>query len=226
MTQTVTLSSRVALVLPALNEADSIASVVAAVAPYGQVIVVDDGSTDTTGDLARAAGALVVRHEVNRGYDQALSSGIACAIKSGADFVVTMDADGQHQPHILADFLEKLEDGADIVIGIRDRHQRFSESVFSAVATYLWDISDPLCGMKGYRLERLRGLPSLCTYLSIGTELTIRTLRSGYRVDQVPVMTLDRQGASRFGRGLRVNYLILRAMFIGIFVARPLPKQR
>ncbi len=226
MTQTPALSTRVALVLPALNEAKSIAAVVAAVAPYGQAIVVDDGSTDETGNLARAAGALVVRHEVNRGYDQALASGIAFAIKGGADFAITMDADGQHQPRILADFLEKLEDGADIVIGKRDRHQRFSESVFSAVASFLWGVSDPLCGMKGYRLARLRDLPSLCTYPSIGTELAIRTLRSGYRVDQVPVMTLDRQGASRFGRGLRANYLILRAMFTGMLAARPLPQQR
>jgi glycosyltransferase involved in cell wall biosynthesis len=226
MIQPTALPSRIALVLPALNEAESVVSVVTAVAPYGQVIVVDDGSTDATGDLARAAGALVVTHVKNRGYDQALASGLQYAIDTGAEFVVTMDTDGQHQPGILADFLDRLESGADVVIGQRDRHQRFFESVFSVVASALWGVTDPLCGMKGYRLELFRGLPSLCTYPSIGTELTIRALRSGKRIDQVPVITLDRSGASRFGQGFRPNWRIFKAMIIGIFSARPLLPRR
>ena len=140
------------LVIPALNEAASIASVVSAALSYGQPIVVDDGSSDGTGELARAAGALVVTHEVNRGYDEALASGLSFAIKKGFDFAITLDADGQHQPYILGEFVAKLIGGADVVIGYRDRHQRFAEYVFSVIAQFFWGIADPLCGMKGYRL--------------------------------------------------------------------------
>lgn len=215
----------VALVIPALNESESIAAVVAAVRGYGQPIVVDDGSSDGTGDLASAAGAVVVTHAANRGYDRALESGLKRAVDDGYDFVVTLDADGQHKPELLALLLAQLFAGADMVIGVRDRHQRFSESVFSITAKLLWGIDDPLCGMKGYRVARLGAIPGLCTYASIGTELALRAARSGWRIAQVPISTSSRKGASRFGVGLRANWMILKALGLGLFLARPLPVQ-
>lgn len=215
----------VALVIPALNESESIAGVVAAVRRYGQPIVVDDGSTDGTGVLAIAAGAVVVTHATNRGYDRALESGLKRAVDDGYDFVVTLDADGQHKPELLAPVLEQLFAGADMVIGVRDRHQRFSESVFSTTAKLLWGIADPLCGMKGYRIARLGAISGLCTYASIGTELALRAARSGWRIAQVPISTSSRKGASRFGAGVRANWMILKALGLGLFLARTLPGQ-
>ena len=89
---------KAAIVIPAYNEADSIAAVVKAVLAYGTPIVVDDGSSDDTGALATNAGALVVRQEINRGYDAALARGFAKADEIGADIVVSADADGQLDP--------------------------------------------------------------------------------------------------------------------------------
>src|SRR3990172_932235 len=114
---------RLAIVIPALNERATIDKVVADASQYGIPIVVDDGSSDETGALATAAGATVVRHAVCRGYDQALNSGFARANEIGCEFVITMDADGQHDPTMLNSFISALDDGADIVIGIRDRRQ-------------------------------------------------------------------------------------------------------
>jgi len=215
----------VALVMPALNESESIAAVVAAVRCYGQPIVVDDGSTDGTGSLASAAGAVVVTHAVNQGYDSALESGLKRAVDDGYDFVITLDADGQHKPELLALFLEQLLAGADMVIGMRDRHQRFSESVFSITARLMWDITDPLCGMKGYRIARLRVVSGFCTYDSIGTELALRAVRSGWRIAQIPISTSSRKGGSRFGVGIRANWMILKALGLGLFMARAFPMQ-
>lgn len=213
----------VALVIPALNEAESIAGVVEAVRRYGQPIVVDDGSTDGTGVLAIAAGAVVVTHAANRGYDRALESGLKRALDDGYDFVVTLDADGQHKPELLTPVLEQLFAGADMVIGVRDRHQRFSESVFSATGMFLWGIADPLCGLKGYRIDRLRSFIGLCTYASIGTEIALRAARSGWRIAQVPICTSSRKGVSRFGVGARANWMILKALGLGLFRARSFP---
>jgi len=211
---------KVAAVLPALNEAASIAKVVRAIAPFAQAIVVDDGSTDGTGDLARDAGAVVVRHERNRGYDQALQSGLLHAVQHDFDCAITLDADGQHDPSLLLRFIDALSTGADLVIGARDRHQRWSEALFALVSHALWGIDDPLCGMKGYRCTFLRKAIWFDSYGSIGTELALRAARSGVQFVQVPVPTRPRLGQSRFGGGLRANWRIFRAMLIGVVRAR------
>lgn len=216
-------AERVAAVLPALNESASIDAVVRGLLPFASVIVVDDGSADRTGELAHAAGAEVVRHPVNRGYDRSLETGLLHAIRLGFQYAVTMDADGQHGAAAIQSFVAELRRGADLVIGIRDRRQRLSESLFALVAARLWGIRDPLCGMKGYRLSRLHSAGPLSTYSSIGTELAIRAARSDCRIAQVPIVTRDRVDASRFGSGLRANWRILKAMGVGLARARALP---
>jgi glycosyltransferase involved in cell wall biosynthesis len=212
--------SRVAIVIPALNESEAIVAVVTGISDYGVAIVVNDGSTDNTGHLAISAGALVVSHEVNRGYDAALASGLARAVAEDFEFAITVDGDGQHEPARIESLLRELLDGADLVIGIRERYQRVSEALFACLTAALWGISDPLCGMKGYRLSKLKGVGRLCSYPSIGTELTIRAARSGWNVRQVRVTTRDRKDRSRFGAGLNANWLIFRAMLLGLIWAR------
>lgn len=213
-------SARVAIVIPAFNESKAIVAVVTGISVYGIAIVVNDGSTDNTGQLARAAGALVVHHQVNRGYDAALASGLAKAVAEEFDFAITIDGDGQHEPALIESLLRELLDGADLVVGIRARFQRVSETLFAGLAAVLWGVSDPLCGMKGYRLSKLKGVGSLCSYPSIGTELTIRAARSAWNVRQVPVTTRDRKGRSRFGDGFYADWLILRALLLGLVWAR------
>jgi glycosyltransferase involved in cell wall biosynthesis len=202
---------RVAIVIPALNEAHTIESVVAKALPFGLPVVVDDGSTDDTGARASAAGAAVVRLEVNRGYDGALDAGFAHASSRGCECVVTMDADGQHDPSILGKFIASLDDGADVVIGNRDRRQRFAERVFALLTRLRWGVADPLCGMKGYRISVYRELGHFDSYGSIGTELALYAVRRGMRIAQVPVMTRPRADVPRFGSALRANARILRA---------------
>ena len=211
---------RFAIVIPVFNEAETIRAVVSGVSVFGSVIVVDDGSTDNSGQLAHAVGALVVSHEKNRGYDQAIASGLARAVAEGFDFAITVDGDGQHESVCIENFRLELMDGGDLVVGIRDRHQRFSETVFAGLAKVLWGISDPLCGMKGYRLSRLKGIGNLSSYPSVGSELTIRAVRSCWNIRQVPVRTRDRSDNSRLGTNVYANWLIIRAMIMGVLWAR------
>ena len=212
-------SNRFAVVIPALNEVRAISEVIAGVSQYGVPIVVDDGSTDDTAQLAERAGAIVVKHAVNQGYDKALESGLFKAIELGFDYAVTLDADGQHFPQTLLGFKAELSNGADLVIGYRDRHQRLAESAFAILGKALWGMADPLCGMKGYKLSHLAKLGHFDSYRSIGTEFAIRCARSRLDLRYVPVPTRDRSGSSRFGSGFRANYKILRAMLIGLFRA-------
>lgn len=208
--------SGLGIVIPALNEAASIGPVVAQAARFGLPIVVDDGSSDDTGAIAANAGAQVVRHDRNRGYDRALDSGFARAASLGCETIVTMDADGQHNPELLQQFIGALDRGADVVIGVRDRRQRFAEHVFAWLGKRLWGIEDPLCGMKGYRTRLYSELGHFDAYGSIGTELSIYAARRGYAIVQLPVKTRDRVGAPRFGRRLSANWKIFRALVLAL----------
>ena len=138
------------------------------------------------------------------------------AAEQGYKYAVTLDADGQHNTATISLFARELEAGADVVIGVRDRTQRWAEKLFALIATALWNIRDPLCGMKGYRLDLLRCACRFDNYNSVGTEFCIRAARSGCVIRQVPVPTKQRIGAPRFGSGLRANIHIVRAIWLGI----------
>jgi len=207
--------SRLGIVIPALNEAATIALVVVGAARFGRPIVVDDGSVDETGSAAAAAGADVVRLEVNQGYDGALNAGFARADALGCEAVLTMDADGQHIDDAIAAFVAALEQGADLVVGVRDRKARLAERVFGLVGQCRFGLRDPQCGMKAYRLTVWRARGWFDSYGSIGTELSLFAAAVGARIVQVHVPTRPREGSSRFGRVLSANLRILRAVALG-----------
>ncbi|KKH18691.1 dolichyl-phosphate mannose synthase [Methanosarcina mazei] len=106
--------------MPAYNESHSIADVIQGCKKYvDRVVVVDDGSTDNTVDIAESLGAYVVRHEVNQGYGAALRHCFEAARNLGASSMVIIDSDGQHDPSEIPKLLEPLRDGFDLVIGSR-----------------------------------------------------------------------------------------------------------
>ena len=207
---------KIAVTLPAFNEVLTISKVVSAIKEVAQVIVVDDGSIDGTGQAAIDAGADLVTHRHNFGYDQALQSGLLRAMEMGFDAVITMDADGQHDPKILDSFIFTLNNGAEVVVGVRDQFQRWSERVFSVIGFYVWGLHDPLCGMKAYRTDFLRKVDFTVNRNSIGTGLLLVCARSGMEIAQLPVLTHRRHGKTRFGSGLSANLKIIFALIKGL----------
>ena len=205
-----------AAIIPAFNEEKSIETVVLQVSQRALVIVIDDASSDKTALLAAQAGAIVVKHTHNRGYNYALQTGLQTAIEMGFTFAITMDADGQHDPSLLDQFYMELESGADMVVGNRDRLQRWSEGLFATVSRIRWGLKDPLCGMKGYRLDKIQSLKDISTYDSIGTELALRLVKNGVNIIQFPIKTRPREGSSRFGKGWSANIKICVALYKNI----------
>jgi glycosyltransferase involved in cell wall biosynthesis len=212
--------SKVGIVIPALNESATITVIVEAVKKYGVPIVVDDGSTDNTADLARQAGGVVVSHERNRGYDAALDSGFKRASEIACEVIITVDADGQHDPSFIKKFIEQIDAGAEVVVGTRSNRQRLAEHVFAWYTMVRFGIHDPLCGMKAYKTSVYRALGHFDAYGSIGTELVIYAAKNGYRIDQIPFAVRDRLGESRFGRVFSGNYKIFRAMSLSFWKVR------
>ena len=206
--------SRIAVIIPAFNEEGTIGNVVRNSLPYGTPIVVDDASTDKTADEAKHAGAIVIGHDSNLGYDAVLNSGFQEATRHHFEYAVTIDADGQHNPELISKFVAQLSNKADVVIGIRPYHARISEKVFSMVTRLLYGIKDPLCGMKGYRLSLYRTAGHFDSYGSIGTELTLFAAKNKYEIAQIPITISKREGSPRFGKSFTANRNIMKALFL------------
>jgi len=203
--------SGLVIIIPALNEATTISEIIEKASHFGNVIVADDGSTDGTAEVAVAAGAKVVRHETNRGYDAALNSGFAKAAKEQYAAAITMDADGEHDPEILSAFSRELETHP-LVLGVRPRKQRASEILMGLYFRYRYGISDILCGMKGYQMSLYEENGSFDHINSIGTELTLKAIMRGHQFCQVNVPGRRRRDRPRFGSVIRGNWLILKAL--------------
>jgi len=218
-------ASAVTVVIPAFNEAGSIATVVAAlksVAPWLEVLVVDDGSTDGTGEAARAAGARVLRHPYNKGNGAAVKTGIRAA---AGEWVLIVDADGQHRPSDAERLAGRLGD-YDLVVGARapsaqaSLARRAGNAVLNALASYLTErpIPDLTSGFRGARraclLEFIHLLPN---GFSTPTTTTLAFIKAGYNVAFEPVEARRRDGSSkiRFGRdGVKFLLILLRVVTI------------
>ena len=205
---------KTAIVIAAYNEAASIASVVTSVSGFNTVIVIDDGSSDETAALAREAGATVVSHAANRGYDTALASGFAKAREMGMEAVVTFDADGQLASAAIPAALKALTEGeTKLVLGVRDTGAaRLSEALFNAYARLRFGVPDILCGLKGFRLHACEAYRERMEASSVNTALALALLRAGAAFAPVPVAVRPRAGKSRYGGTLRGNLRIFRAL--------------
>ncbi len=208
---------RVGIVIPAFNEASTIGGIVETVKKYGIPILVDDGSIDNTAEIAIQAGSVIVVHEKNQGYDAALNSGFQKAAELGTQIIITIDADGQHDPSHIQKFIDKIDSGADIVVGIRSQRQRLAEHLFAWYSNWRFAVKDPLCGMKAYKLSIYQTLGHFDSYGSIGTEMTMFAAMHGYHVEQIAFDVLKRNGKSRFGQRFSGNYRIMRAMILSIW---------
>jgi glycosyltransferase involved in cell wall biosynthesis len=203
--------SRLAVVIPAYNEAATIGGVVACARCLGDVIVVDDGSRDDTAMLAREAGAKVLALRGNTGYEGALSAGVHCAIDSNYEFALTMDADGQHGIESAQALVSALGN-ADIAIGLRLHKQRVSEWLSGLIGALLWGVSDPFSGLKLYRLTSCAALRPFDSHRLVGAEMFVRAHRAGLALVAVPIVTSKRADAPRFDTNWRANVRLARAI--------------
>jgi glycosyltransferase involved in cell wall biosynthesis len=197
--------STVSIVIPAMNEADAIGSVVSqlrAVAAWREIIVVDDGSADDTAARAREAGACLVRHPYNKGNGAAVKSGIR---RASGDFVLIIDADGQHPPEDAQRIVARLGE-YDLVIGARaaatqaTAARRAGNAVLNGLASYLTSrpIPDLTSGFRGARTECLREFVHLLPNgFSTPTTTTLAFIKAGYNVAFEPVHARQRTGRSK-----------------------------
>jgi glycosyltransferase involved in cell wall biosynthesis len=212
---------KLAVVIPALDEEGTVGAVVAGVprrilgVGEVEVIVVDDGSTDATGEVAVRAGAdRVVAHRRNRGLVACFNHGIALALARGADVVVHLDADGQHDPAFIPQLIGPVLSGdADIVVGVRPLHEpeaggfvrrhgnRFAAWLFRRA--FKVAVRDVTSGYRAFSREALLQLNVVSDY-TYTLESLIQAARKRLAVSEVPIPARKRLvGESRVTHSLR-----------------------
>jgi glycosyltransferase involved in cell wall biosynthesis len=207
------------IVIPAKNEAAAIAEVVATAKsayPDAEVIVVDDGSTDETGQAAEDAGATVIRHPESLGNGAAAKSGARAAT---GEFIAFMDGDGQHDAHDLERLIAKMGEGYQMVIGARDSGSHanvgrlYANGLYNALASLVSGrpILDLTSGFRVVRATLFREfLYLLPNGFSYPTTITMAFLRSGFPVCFEPIKARERKGKSHI-RPVRdgVRFLVI-----------------
>ena len=204
---------RIVALIPAYNEEKNIASVVKKTKEYVDVVlVVDDGSQDRTKEVAETAGAVVISYTENKGKAEAMRVGFKKCIRDNSDVVVVLDADGQHDPGEIPQFLEKINEGFDIVVGAR----RFDRSVmpkirifansFSSWVTSLVCRTKILDSQSGYRAIRtsvIQKIPLTSQRYQIETEMLIKAAKCNFKIAFIPIKTIYRKEAKS-----KVNQII------------------
>ncbi|TAL51341.1 glycosyltransferase family 2 protein [Patescibacteria group bacterium] len=187
--------------IPAYNEETTIADVLTRVRSYVDgIIVVDDGSSDRTAEMARTQGAMVVSHVINRGLGAAIGTGFAVAQKLGADIVVTLDADGQHDPTEIKKFVEAIEQGADVVIGSRlltgfvgmPIQRRVAQVVGNLVTFFLFGawVTDSQSGFRAFTKYALSKIYIKTNRMEVSSELIAEAKRNKLVLVEVPIKAI------------------------------------
>ena len=190
---------KILALIPAYNEEERVAEVVRGAGAYLPVLVVDDGSVDNTPERAEAAGATVLRQGTNQGKGAALQAGFRWALEAGYQVVLTLDADGQHDPVEIPKFLQAYEAGAgDLIVGQRDfSHmppaRRFAN--WFGRRSFSWAMRMPIHdNQSGYRLisQRLMEavLDSPVGGFEFEVEMIVVCVRQGYTLGWVPIRTI------------------------------------
>lgn len=199
---------KICILIPVLNEAQTIAVVVSSLrAQKLDVVVIDDGSTDDSGAIARRNGATVIRHEVKKGKGQSLRDGFRYALERGYDGVITMDGDGQHDAADIGQFLRLVaKERPGIIVGNRMADPRGMPYVRYLTNRFMSFLISSACGQRiadtqcGYRYIDSRVLcevPLACDDFEIETEMLMKSAKRGFRIDSVPVTTIYRDEESK-----------------------------
>ncbi len=187
----------VAIVIPAYNEEKTIGEVVKEARKYGKVFVVDDASSDSTAEVARKVGARVLRQIINQGAGFTTRTGIEAAIASGADIIVTIDADGQHNPKDIPRLISTLtREKLDIVIGSRNFSKmrftkRLGNSLIYLTSRILFhvDIIDTQSGFKAFRCGVWNKIKWNSSHYAFCSEIVKNIGINKLRYKEIPIET-------------------------------------
>lgn len=194
--------------LPARDEENYIAKVIlGCIELVDEVVVIDDGSNDTTADIARSLGAIVIKHKTNKGYGAAINTCFKTAKERNADIMIILDSDGQHNPRDIVKFVEPINNGADIVIGSRFISNNGNDApiyrkIGMVVLDYITTLagsdktSDSQSGFRAYSRNAIEKINIKGDGMSVGSEILLRAKEQNLKISEVSISCRYDQGES------------------------------
>jgi len=215
---------KIIAVVPAYNEEQTIVDVLTKTRPFvDAIVVIDDGSSDRTAELARVFGATVVSHKMNRGLGAALGTGFAYARRIGAEAIVTLDADGQHDPKEIPRFFEELQKGADMVIGSRmiksngmPRYRRAANMIGNLITLILFGawVTDSQSGYRAFGPRAIRKINIRTNRMEVSSELVAEAKRNRLAISEIPIQAIYTAYSLSKGQGFLVGLKTLLKLVV------------
>ena len=211
--------------MPAYNEEKVIGKVIDGLKKegYSEIIVVDDGSADSTSAVARKRGAKVYRHPLNRGLGGALGTGIAAA-REYADVIVTFDSDGQHDPKEIAKLIRPIEKGrADVVIGSRMKNpkgmpfiRRVGNTGFNIITYILFGVwtTDSQSGFRAFSKKAANTIEIHTNRMEVSSEIIREIGRKSLKFVEVPITPIYTEYSIRHGQSHLNGFRILAKLIL------------
>ena len=211
------MGDHVAVVIPAYNEARTIEGVIRGLGAKGftSIIVVDDGSTDRTGELAGRLGTTVVRHILNRGLGGALGTGLRAALRLRPEIIVTFDADGQHDPDDIRQLLGPIEQGeAEVVIGSRmlapagmPWSRRLANRIATLATYLLFGVysTDSQSGLRAFSRDAAARIKIGSSGMEVSSEIISEIVRNRLRWKEVQAKAIYTDYSLSKGQSFRVG---------------------
>ena len=224
-------SLKVVVGLPAYNEGKYIGSIILQARQYAnEIIVVDDGSTDHTAEVAQFAGATVIQHPENRGYGAAIRRILDEAKRRSPDILVTLDADSQHNPREIPSLIKAIGEGFDLAVGSRrigssniPRYRHAGQKLLSHLTRVLSrsKLSDTESGFRAYSQKAISALQPKERGMAISAEIISEATAKGLRVVEVPVSAIYIKDGSTLNP-VRHGFQVLSRIMVMISERRPL----
>ncbi len=206
------------IIIPAYNEEKTIERCINNFTNIADIIVIDDGSVDNTRTLAKKNNAYVFSHSSNLGYDKSITSGFTEAIKFNYKYIVTADADGQHRGIDIEKCFKLLEKkNIKLVLGKRDKINRFSEKILNFLSSKFLGIEDLLCGLKGYNINTITKYNTNQKFNFVGTFVAVNAIRDSVEFNYMTVKIGKRIDSPRFGNIFSSNFKIIKLILIIFF---------
>ncbi|MFC1961598.1 glycosyltransferase family 2 protein [Chloroflexota bacterium] len=224
-------SPNIIVAMPAFNEEKYIGSIILHSKQHAdKVVVVDDGSTDRTAVIAELAGATVIRHGDNKGYGSAIQSIFSVARSENPEVLVILDADSQHNPEEIPHLVQAIREGADVVIGSREKqshaiptYRRFGQKVLATMTSIASQqkLADTESGFRAYSRKAVQELEMKETGMAISSEIVSAAAGKGLQIAEVPITVTYTKDSSTLNP-VRHGVSVLNRIVYMISERRPL----
>mgnify|MGYP006081210261 CR=1 FL=1 len=202
--------NQLGILVPAYNESKNLQLLIPNLKKLGKLLVVNDGSTDRTTQVLKQRKCLAINFRKNRGYEKAIIAGLQYFKKSNVQYVLTFDADGQHQFKDIVKIKKYLQNSVtDLYIFNRFQKNRFSENILNFIFKLKFNLQDPISGMKAYNISSLKKINLNTVKNKLLVDLTYFFLKKNYKIKNILVYTKKRSDKPRIGPSWRVNIKIL-----------------